>query len=171
MPTPCCDPKCRACIQIVRDFGSDEDYIEYMNMLGKRSIRPKEREAMAKKRADQPYDPQMPPTTPHITEFPDLVDVLPDMAKRVRELADAIAPLDEERKSIQKDINALLDAAGAGSIMGDDWIAVRYYDTFTESLSPEKLLAAGVTLEQLQAGTEKKPKAGYVQIRERKVQS
>ena len=151
MPTPCCDPKCRACILIVLHQGTDDDYIQYSKEL-----------ALAKSKA--PFADRVP--VPTIDEFPDLFDVLPDLAKEYRRLSAEIAPLEERKKELGKDINALLDAVGVKSIKGDGWMAIRFEESYTESLSREKLLMAGVSLEQLDAGIERKPKASYVQVKE-----
>lgn len=108
-------------------------------------------------------NPAAPPAK-HITEYPDLVDCLPDMAIRVRELIALIKPLEEEKKDLNGQINALLSAVGVKSIRGDGWLATYVDGGVQERIVPERLLELGLTLEDIEAATERKPKAGYVQV-------
>lgn len=140
-------------------------------LKGKRSAKPSEQKAIAK--AAVGSDPRLPdymrgnpaaPPARHITEYPDLVDCLPDMAVRYRELLDTIKPLEAEKKELGKDINALLDAVGVKAIRGDGWLATYVDGGNIERIVPERLLELGLTLEDIEAATERKPKAGYVQV-------
>ena len=100
-----------------------------------------------------------------IDDFPDLVDVLPGLAERSRLLADEINVRDAERKEISKTIDALMVAAEADSITGVGWGVVRTKGTKT-SLSKERLLENGVTLDQIERSTTTSTYY-YVQVRSR----
>lgn len=125
---------------------------------GKRTLRPAEREALMKNNPS--------PVAPHITEFPDLVDVLPDLAVEYRELCDAIAPMEARKKELAEQINALLDAVDQRKIRGDGWVAFYVAGGEVVTLSPEKLLALGVTIDQIEEATERKPKKGHIRVQE-----
>lgn len=101
----------------------------------------------------------------HIDDFPDLQDVLPDLAREYQEWHRQETEAKDNKKRLAPDINALLDAVGCKSIEGDDWIAVYVQGAWQEKISAEKLLLLGVTMEQIEAATEKKQNAGYIQVR------
>lgn len=127
---------------------------------GSRSIRAREAEALAKAAAVPGAD-----QTPHITRYPDLVDILPDMAVEYRALSDQIKQLEDRKKELGTELKALMDAAEATSIRGDGWVVTRSRDTETNKLSPELLLKAGVGYEILNACTITEKRAGYVQVK------
>lgn len=135
----------------------------------KRKITKKEKKAIQSKESVNGVDPEFVDEkrrVPHITEFEDLIDVLPDLAIEARAIAAKLAPLEARKKEIAEEIKLYLDAVKQTSIRGDNWVAVRTKDTEVESLSPELLVKEGVTLDQIAAAIVKNPKAGYVQVRE-----
>lgn len=129
---------------------------------GSRAIRAREQEALDKHAAEIPNGNG---TSPHITQFPDLVDVLPDMCAEYRSISDQMKALEDRKRELGSDIKALMDAAEVTSVRGDGWVAIRSRDTETHKLNPEKLLKAGVGWEVLNACTDTTPKAGYVQVK------
>lgn len=143
-----------------------------MGIIGERKMKPSEKKALTKQRQAKP----LPPINdegeviyvPHITEVPELIDVLPELAEEYREIATKIAPLEIRKKEIGADIKALLDAVGRKSIRGNGWIVTRSMDTETETLSREKLLEFGVDIDVIEAAVVKTPKAGYVQVKKSK---
>lgn len=128
----------------------------------KRTAKPAEREAVAKRAAAMPT---VDSNTPHITDFPDLVDVIPDLAAEYRDISDNLKPLEVRKKEVGDEIKALVDAADLKSVRGTGWIITRSADTFTETIKPELLLANGVTMDQIAASTVRTPRAGYVQVK------
>ncbi len=146
--------------------------LSFEKMKGKRKAVPSEKAAVAKKAAGS--DPRLPDymqkeyekaPAPHITDFPDLVDILPDLAIECRQVMDAIRPLEARKKELVSDINALLDAVGQKRIRGDGWLAIYIEGGYTERVIPERLLALGLTMTQIEEATERKPKAGHVEVR------
>lgn len=155
MPTPCWEPGCKACEIIVENFYDVEDQVLYA-----RTIRKKELEAVAKKERANPTG------IPSIVHFPELVDVLPDLAVEYRAIKVQQDKLEARRKELAAEIDALLDAAEVLSIRGDGWTVHKTLPGEKKVLSKELLLELGVTLEQLEAATESVPTAGYVQVKE-----
>lgn len=138
---------------------------------------------MAKKKTTKPTAPPAAANDEYVSkarpieEFPDLLDVefeLPSgatmtfsaMAKRSRELAAEIKEREDERKEISDQIKPLMVAAEADSICGDDW-GVVYTKGSKVTLSKEKLVEQGVTLDQIAAATVTSTYY-YVQVRDRK---
>ncbi len=74
-------------------------------------------------------------------------------------------PLEARKKELQGDINALLQAVEQTRIRGDGWLVTYVEGGYTEKILPEKLLALGLTLTDIESATERKPKAGYIQVR------
>lgn len=103
-----------------------------------------------------------------LTDYPELEDVLPDLAIEYRAISDTIAPLEKRKKELAGEINALLDAVGERAIRGPGWTAFYVDGGVTEKITAEKLLERGVAMEDIIAATERTPKAGYVQVRETK---
>lgn len=98
-----------------------------------------------------------------IGEFPDIADVMPDLCTRYREIADEISKLDKERKELSATIMPLMEAVECDSITGEGWTAVRA-EGANSSVSPELLLAKGVSMKVIKACT-KTTKYHYVQVR------
>lgn len=133
---------------------------------GFRSLKPSEREALM--RQNPITDPER--YVPHITEVPDLVDCLPDMATEYRDIQDQMTALEARKKELAGEIKVLLDALELRAVRGDGWMVTRVKDTETESLSQERLLALGVSMDTILEAIVKSPKAGYVQVSKPKVQ-
>lgn len=100
-------------------------------------------------------------------EYPDIADVLPELAARSRELATIIAAADKERKEINKTVGELIAAVEENpvSIQGDDWVAVRTKGRPPKKIDATKLLDHGVPLETIQACTVEGEEYWYVQVR------
>ena len=105
---------------------------------------------------------------PHVTEYEDLVDVLPDLAAEYRGIVESIKELEARKKEIGADIEALLSAVDARAFRGDNWVATRVEGAERETIKPELLLAEGVTMTQIEKATVVTQSAGYVQVRELK---
>jgi hypothetical protein len=123
-----------------------------------RTIKPKEREAIMKKSAAD--------AAPHITEYPDLVDVLPDLCVEYRKYHLQAKEGEEKKKELAPQIEGLLEAVGAKRIRGSSWQVTRVDGGYVESLDPKLLLEHGVSIETIAACTVKTPKKGYIQVTE-----
>jgi hypothetical protein len=131
---------------------------------GKRSIKPSEKKLIDKKAAKEPAEALA--ETPHVTEFEDLVDILPDLAIEARAINAEITRLEKRKKEIAGEISGLLEAVEQRSIRGDNWVAVRVEGAWQEKIVAELLLKEGVSLKQIAAATSRQQNAGYVQVRE-----
>lgn len=131
-----------------------------MALKGSRSAKGREKEQLAKAAA------QSDEKSPHITEFPELVDVLPELCEEYRRQHSIAAAAETRKKELASEIKALMDAVEATGIRGDNWVAVRVPDGETNKLDPKLLLKAGVSYQTLNACTVTSPRAGYVQIKE-----
>ena len=120
---------------------------------------------MAKRKAVPPTPAEVTAITPHFDDFPDIADVLPDLAVETRSIQAQIAKLEKRKKEIAGEIDVLLEAVDSRAIRGDTWIAVRVEGAWLEKVVPELLLVQGVTLDQIEGATVKTQNAGYVQVR------
>ena len=100
-----------------------------------------------------------------IEEFPELEDVLPDLAREYQEWHRKEGEAKANKQRLSPEINALLDAVECKSIAGADWIALYVEGAWQEKISAEKLLELGVTMDQIKEATIRKQNAGYVQVR------
>lgn len=161
MPTPCGHPDCRACWGMYeRGLISDVEMESAMAELkGRRSAKPKEQAAIAK---------QVTAATaalPHITAFPELVDVLPDLVEEYRGLLDQEANIKARKEELGPELMALLEAVEQKSIRGNNWVVSRADGAWQSKITAEGLLAQGVTMDQIDAATERKQSRGYVQVK------
>lgn len=101
-----------------------------------------------------------------LEEYPDLMDVLPELCDRYREIQVEVKALEEERQSLSLQIMPLLEAVGAESVAGDSWVVSRTKGS-RSTIVPELLLKEGVTTDQIAAAT-RKVEYFYIQLRERK---
>lgn len=133
-----------------------------------RSMKASEWKLMAKKEAKNAAIVETEERIPHITEYEDLVDILPDLAQRHRELTDQEAAIKKEKSEISAELDALLGVYDLRTVRGDSWAVVKVAGAWQEKIVPELLLKEGVSVEQIAAATEKKQNAGYIQVRKLK---
>lgn len=127
-----------------------------------RKLKPKEKEALAKVPT-----PEGESKMAHISQYPDLVDVLPDLAAESLKLAAEIKPKEVRRKEISVELTALVQYGAGQSVRGEDWAIVYYPETSTWETDDAKLLAAGVDMETIQACKVERKKSAYVQVQRR----
>ncbi len=77
---------------------------------------------------------------------------LPGLCSEIRELSEEIACLTEAKKALMIDVKVLAISARITKVVGDGWQLIRTKGR-AGSLSKEKLLAKGVTMETLEACT------------------
>lgn len=141
-----------------------------------RKIKPSEKRAMAKKaqsqavqqqRASEPAgaDVERQSNARPLAEFPDLMDVLPDLAKRYREIHEQGVAIEKEKKELGGLIMPLLEAVGHDSITDEDWNAVRCRGANVQ-ISKTKLIELGVDPEIVAKAT---VKSTYYYLQVRKV--
>jgi hypothetical protein len=95
---------------------------------------------------------------------------LDELVNEVKDIQGEIDGLEETKKKvrglIQDLVQPLLDGEGKPIPVDVAERRVRWVpDGTTESLSAQKLAAAGVTPDQIKAGTAVKPRKGYIEIR------
>lgn len=100
-----------------------------------------------------------------LEEFPDLIDVLPDMAKEYRRIHIQSVIIEKRKKELGSEITALLEAVGHNSIQHDDWVCIRARGRSASSISPEKLLEKGIESDIITACTVEGKVYFYAQVK------
>lgn len=98
-----------------------------------------------------------------LADFPDLIDVLPDLATEYRAIQDQLNKLEARKKELSTEIDPLMLAVGAKSITHEEWTVVRCGGGRSDVV-PELLLMKGVGMDIIKACT-KKQSWTYVQVR------
>lgn len=144
-------------------------YIEEI-VLGKRKATPSELRAMTRlwEKREAATIMADDPTTEvhHITQYEDLVDVLPEMIEAYRNAHSAATVAEKTKKELQPQIMGLLEAVGQKSLRGDHWQVTRCGSGKNpDVISAELLLAEGVAMDVIERCTVKgKDKADHIRV-------